>query len=1012
MREHETDQGMDSERIGSPSSQWKSLEERTLGSAPKEQRFNPFSNDFLSRREFLEWSSAMVAVLGATSCTRQAPEQMIPYTKTPEGMIPGKPNFYSSAFSVSGMAAGVLVESHMGRPTKIEGNPDHPASLGASDSFQQASILSLYDPDRSQLLKGERGVGFWNEFSSQIRKIIESHREKQGEGLRILTETVISPTLGGLLQSLLAKYPKATWHQFETVNRDSEIRGLSLAIGKVASPRYDFKQAKLIVSFDSDFLGEPASMAYARGFAEARSVASSASDSKLKQEIARFFSVESSPTITGAMADHRMSAAPHEIERLALSIAHALDIPIAEGVQGLSPELQKWANWVVADAKNYRGSCLFVAGRYQSPIVHAVTAALNSRFGTLGKTVSYLEPVEVQPVVQEESFQDLVDAITEGKVRTLVILGGNPAFSALSNTGFENGLAKVPNRIHCGPYIDETAELCNWHVPESHVLEQWGDVRCVDGSVSLVQPLIDPIYGGKSHIEVVAALLGIEKSGMELVRENWKKKISGDFDAAWTKALRDGVVAGASLSTVTPSLQSSQNWRASSLPPKGKGSVSVFFRPDPTIWDGRFANNGWLQELPKPLTKLTWDNAVHLSPGLAAQLGISNRDLVEVSIGEQKVQGGAWIQPGHCADSVTLHLGYGRRKTGRIGKGTGFNANVLRRNQEPWTRTGAAVRKVGGHTELSCTQSHHDMEGRELVRHASLSEFVKNPGFAKDHHHGPKALHGVDVGTAGGENAPLAEAQYQWGMVIDLSSCTGCNACVVACQAENNVPVVGKVEVGRGREMHWLRIDRYYEGAPENPDVHFQPVACMHCETAPCEVVCPVGATVHDNEGLNNMVYNRCVGTKYCSNNCPYKVRRFNFLEYADMQTPVIKMARNPDVTVRSEGVMEKCTYCIQRINLGRQSAKVEGRRMEDGEVQTACQSACPSRAISFGSVSDPNSRVSKLKSSPLNYDLLGVLNTKPRTTYLGKVKNPATPTVSKDHGHGSHGNDKTERPS
>jgi len=978
---------------------WKSLEEKaaiTAGGAPKadsHDRFNPFSNDFLSRREFLEWSGGMAAVLGAAGCTRQPNEKMIPYTKAPERVIPGKPLFYASAMSLGGGSLGLLVESHMGRPTKIEGNPEHPTSMGATDPFAQASVMGMYDPDRSKVLIQNGQVTFWGNFSTQIAALMAMHRAKKGQGLRILTENVISPSLGAAIGELLKTMPEAAWHQYEPINRDNEIDGLKQAFGKSVTPWYDLKAAKVLVSFDSDLFGDLSGVRYSRDFAEGRAIATG------KKDLNRFYALESQPTVTGSIADHRMPARVGDIESMAAALAQKLGLGVS-GKPELNPEQRKWVDAIAEDVQANKGQSLFIAGRWQSPAVHSIAHALNASLGNTGKTVRYLPTIEIRADKNSDSIKSLVSAMGSDQVETLVILGGNPVFDAPADLGFVNALEKVKTRIHSGLYLDETGSKCQWHIPEAHYLESWSDLRAHNGVSTIVQPTIAPLYGGKTHLEVIAAIAGKgDKSSYDLVREYWKSQLGGDFETNWRKAVQDGVVEKSAGGGESVAVQGAANWKWT----PNTGELDIQFRPDASVWDGRFANNGWLQETPRPLTKLTWDNAAVMSPNTATKYGLKNEMLVDLQVGEDKVRVPVWIQPGHCADAVTLHLGYGRRMAGRIGNQVGVDVYPLRPSTATWLRPGATIKATGSTYALACTQSHQNMEGREIVRHATLATFLGNPTFAQHHEHLPKNVQGLDVGTAGGEYAPKAEADYQWGMVVNLGSCTGCNACVVACQAENNIPIVGKTEVTRGREMNWLRIDRYYEGDGENPVAHHQPVACVHCETAPCEVVCPVGATVHDNEGLNNMVYNRCVGTKYCSNNCPYKVRHFNFFEYSDMTTPQLKLGRNPDVTVRSRGVMEKCTYCVQRISAARIEAKSENRKIRDGEVKTACQTACPTQSIVFGDISDPNSQVSKLKEASLNYSLLGELNTKPRTTYLAKVSNPNPKLEAKQPEQGAH---------
>ena len=959
-------------------SQWRTIEERDGGVAA-EKRFNPFNNEFLSRREFMEWTSGMVAVIGASACTRMPDQKMIPYTKQPERVIPGQALFYATSMTMNGRAIGLLVESHMGRPTKIEGNPEHPASLGTSDAYAQASVLSLYDPDRSQALVSQGNLAYWAGFSAHIQNLVKAHSARKGEGLRLLTESVVSPTLAAQIQDLLKAYPSAQWHQYEPVNRDNEREGALMAFGDDATPVYDFTQAKVVVSLDSDFLAEPACPRYARDFSVGRRPGTG--------EMNRLYAVEPMPSITGAKADHKLVARASEIDAVALALASACGVTVANP-PSLPPAAAKWVRAAAEDLKATNGACAVVAGRWQSPLVHALTAALNVRLKSVGRAVKFTAPVEASPTNQTESIKRLAADMKAGKVETLILLGGNPVYNAPADTEFAAALEKVKNRIHCGLYLDETASACNYHIPQAHYLESWSDARSYDGSAGLVQPLIAPLYGGKSHHEVLAALMGSTASGYDTVRAYWKTKATGDFEKFWTRALNDGFIPSSASAAKSVSLRGESGW-ARLGKTSSADSMELVLRPDPTVFDGSVANNGWMQEVSKPLTKLTWDNAACMSPTTAKRLGLKNEMVIKVVAGNKSVEAAVWVTPGHADNSTTITLGYGRTKAGRIGNGAGVNVYPLRASAHLWHYSGADIVKTGNTYPLSTTQDHGSMENRPIVRTATFEEHKQHPHWAHLHEHIPPALEGKNVGTAGGEHSPDAPADYQWGMAINLSSCTGCNACVVACQAENNIPVVGKLEVSRGREMSWIRMDRYYSGDLANPDTHFQPVACVQCETAPCEVVCPVGATVHDNEGLNNMVYNRCVGTKYCSNNCPYKARRFNFYQYTKTITPSTKMVQNPNVTVRNRGVMEKCTYCVQRISSARITAKNEKRKILDGEIKTACQSACPSQAIFFGNIADPESLVSKIKAEPQNYGLLEELNTRPRTTYLGKVVNP-----------------------
>jgi MoCo/4Fe-4S cofactor protein with predicted Tat translocation signal len=967
--------------------------------------------DGVSRRDFLRLMGASLALAGLNAC-RAAPidEKIVPYVNQPEEIVPGKPLFFATAFPLGGIGTGVLVESHEGRPTKIEGNPNHPASLGSTDAFAQASILTLYDPDRSQVVRNAGRISTWSAFLTAVNDDLEAERVVGGGGLRILTETVTSLTLANQLRQLLAKFPGAKWHQYEPINRDNVHAGDRLAFGTDLNTIYRFDNADVILSLDADFLfNGPGNVRYARDFTDKRRVRQG------KIGMNRLYTIETTPSVTGSMADHRFALRPSEVSNFAAAIAAKLGVSARSTRDA---ETFSWIDPLVRDLQKHRGSSLVVAGGQQPAGVHALAHAMNQALGNVGKTVIYTDPIEASPVDQLASLRELVKDMQSGAVRILLMLGGNPVYTAPVDFGFAEQLSKVPLRVHSSLYQDETSAYCHWHVPETHYLETWSDARAYDGTVTIMQPLIAPLYEGKSSHEIVAALLGGGgESSYDIVRNYWKgQKISGDFEIFWRTSLHDGVVAETTFKPKAVKLKPLANFDVSrgsstSLPetrtptpgnsqpetrdarPETRNSLEISFQPDPTIFDGRFANNGWLQELPKPLTKLTWDNAALVSPKTAQRLGLSYQvgttggehgrvfsDVIELRYEGRILRAPAWIVPGHADESVTVHLGYGRTRAGKVGNGTGFNVYALRTAKAPSYGTGLEIRKVGTQYTLACTQFHHSIEGRNLVRAATLEEYRKDPNFVhQEEPHEREASLYPDFKYEG----------YAWGMAIDVNACIGCNACVVACQAENNIPVVGKTEVTRGREMHWLRIDRYYKGRPENPETYHQPVPCMHCENAPCELVCPVGATNHSHEGLNDMVYNRCVGTRYCSNNCPYKVRRFNFFQYADFETPSLKPMRNPNVTVRSRGVMEKCTYCVQRINAAKINAEKENRPVRDGEIQTACQAACPTQAIVFGDINNRESVVAKLKSDPLNYGLLTELNTKPRTTYLAKLKNP-----------------------
>jgi molybdopterin-containing oxidoreductase family iron-sulfur binding subunit len=999
---------------------WRSLEELADTPAFQElmRREFPDQADIwphsLSRRQFLTLMGASLALAGLSGCSvRPAPVgKIVPYVRAPEELVPGKPLFYATAMTLGGAGVGLLVESHQGRPTKIEGNPEHPASRGATDLYHQASVLTLYDPDRSQTVTHLGRTSTWDEALNALRPALAKHRTRRGAGLRLLTETVVSPTLGRQLEDLLKAHPELKWHQYEPIHRDAAYRAATLAFGKPVNAVYDFRKAKVVLSFDADFLTcGPGNLHYVRDFISRRQVRTSEADAK-KAEMNRLYVVETAVTSTGAKADHRLALRASEIESLARAVAAKLGIQSA----GASTTHDQWAGAVAQDLEKNRGRCLVLAGDRQPPAVHLLAHALNDRLGNVGHTVMYTAPIEVRPVDQTQSLRDLVDDMDQGRVETLVILGGNPVFTAPADFRFQERIQNVPLRVHLSLYQDETSRLCHWHLPETHYLEAWSDTRAFDGTASIVQPLIAPLYHGRSAHELVAVFTDqLRVPGYEIVRRTWRQhweghKTEGDFEQFWQTAVHDGVVAGTRSETKSVSLKEGWEKHLQSGGSSGAaaGSYELAFQPDPTIYDGRFANNAWLQELPKPVSKLTWDNAVLMSPATAKALGVTLGSyahggehggyvmpVVELRVGDQVMRGPAWIVPGHADGSITVYLGYGRENAGRVGgvpgHSVGFNAYPLRTADRPWLVPGVEIQKTSATYTIACTQAHQLMENRACVRSARLAEYHDKPRFAsekekKDEH---------DLTEAARKPLtmyrPYLYPERKWGMVIDLTACTGCKACVVACQAENNIPVVGKDQVLAGREMHWLRIDRYNTGPYEKPaEYYFQPVPCMHCENAPCEYVCPVEATVHSADGLNDMIYQRCVGTRFCSNNCPYKVRRFNFFFYADYATRSLRQQYNPDVTVRSRGVMEKCSYCVQRIRHAEINAQKENRPVFDGEILTACQAACPAEAIVFGDLNDPKSKVKAWKDSPLNYGLLADLNTEPRTTYLAALRNPS----------------------
>jgi molybdopterin-containing oxidoreductase family iron-sulfur binding subunit len=969
---------------------WRSLEELAGGAEFQEMMHREFPKgasewlDSVSRRGFLKLMGASLAMAGMTACTKQPLEPIVPYVRQPEEVIPGRPLFFATAFTLSGYASPILVESHMYRPTKIEGNDKHPASLGGTDVFTQASILEMYDPDRSQTITYLGDVRTWEDFVRIIRGALNAQKAVQGAGIGVLTRTTSSPTFADQMRSLLKLYPQAKWHVYEPVNRDNMLEGAKVAFGQPVETQYKLENADVILSLDADFLyaGFPGSTRYIRDFAKRRNPDSAS--------MSRLYVVESTMSSTGAKADHRLSLRAGEMEAFAGALPGVFGIDSGIAISGLKSEQAKFLGAIAEDLQAHPGSGLVIAGDRQPPVVHGLCHAINEILGNVGRTVVYTDPVDANPINQTESLKELVADMRAGKVDLLVILGGNPAYDAPADFGFADALknSNIPLRLHLGLYNDETAELCHWHVNEAHYLEAWGDTRAYDGTVSIVQPLIAPLYGGKSAYELVALLAGqSDASGHDLVQAYWRKQhVGADFDAFWRKSLHDGWIEGTAFAPKQVTLiKTKLAAAANAYEKRDEKGIEVNFRCDPSIYDGRFANNGWLQELPKPMNKLTWDNPVLIGPAMADRMGLKTEDLIELELNGKKVTAPVWIQAGHADNSVTVFLGYGRRRAGRVGTGAGFDMYPLRSSAAPCFTMGVNIAKVGGTYKLASTQGYQTLDtpvgARPLVRTASLEEYHRDPSFARQEE--PPAELTLY------KPYPYPSEAYAWGMAIDMNSCVGCNNCIVACQSENNIPVVGKEQCLIGRHMHWIRVDTYYQGDRDNPKAYLQPVPCMHCENAPCEVVCPVGATVHSTEGLNEMVYNRCVGTRYCSNNCPYKVRRFNFLLFQDWDTPQYKMMRNPDVSVRSRGVMEKCTYCVQRINQHRIDAEREDGKIQDGELQTACQQSCPAHAIIFGNINDPKSRVSKLKAQARNYSLLAELNTRPRTTYLAEIPNP-----------------------
>ena len=1020
-----------SQSIGNPAQVWRSLDEAgadartddaTHSHSHDHDHPHPHPHDHshphpaadltslpVERRGFLRFLSALPAAAAAGCGFQQPAERILPYAKMPEQGASGDPLYFATTFSFSGRSCGVLAESHNGRPTKIEGNPKHPASLGSTDAFAQASVLSLYDPERSQSVRHRGEIASWEKFLEDLRAALPAGYT--GAGLRILTETVTSPTTARLLRELAARYPESRRHQYEPTHGDEAFAAQQVTFGRAVQPVYNFDQADVVVSLDCDFLTSlDGGVRYARDFMKGRDLTDG------RRRMNRLYMAESSVSSTGTVADHRLPLWPSGLTQLSAFIGERFGQPVSDQFVDPPPpptsDAGAWLEAVVADLQASRGTGLVIAGDRMPSEIHQFAYRWNEALGNVGTTVRYIDPIEDVPADHGVSLAELCGDIEAGRVQILLIVGGNPVYTAPPELEFAQRLKQVPRlTAHWSPYFDETSQRCQWHVPAAHFLESWGDARTYDGTASPIQPLIAPLFGGKTADEFLFAATGsATMSGYELVRETWRAAHPDGFDAYWHAALADGVFAGTAAASISavPS-GASVDFRGIFRLTRGirNTNIEAVFAPDPTVWDGRFYGNSWLQELPKPWTRLTWSNAALISPATAAALSIENEQIIEVVRGDdQKIKATAWLTPGHAAECVTLHLGYGREIGAAADSPLGFNAYALRTARQLsgiiWQPL-VKITPTDKSRKLACTQDHPSVEGRDIVRTLPLTQYLEHG--AKPHSSTPHgATEGHDSHGAHGHPTLYPDWEYKgaaWGMTIDLAKCLDCGSCVVACQAENNIPSVGETQVLNGREMHWLRIDRYFAGEPENPDVLLQPMMCQHCEHAPCEVVCPVAATTHSSEGLNEMTYNRCVGTRYCSNNCPYKVRRFNFLEFNGDLSPLEKLRPNPDVTMRSRGVMEKCTYCVQRINGARIQASIDAAhsgnplQIADGKVVTACQAACPSQAIVFGDVNDPKSRVAHTKADPRNYGVLEELGTRPRTTYLSHVSNP-NPTLAK----------------
>ncbi|BCM89230.1 menaquinone reductase, iron-sulfur cluster-binding subunit [Abditibacteriota bacterium] len=1064
----------------------------------------------LPRRDFVKLMGAALALAGLSGCAFQPQEKIVPFVKAPEESVAGIPLYYATAMPFMGYALGLLAEATEGRPTKVEGNPDHPISRGKTDVWAQASILDMYDPDRSAEVRLAGAPSSWSDFAGVLNTEFQKAQINGGAGIALLTGTITAPSTLSLIAELKTALPNMKWVSYETINRDNVRQGAITAFGKDVHTLYHFERAKVIVSLDCDFLlEEPGHVAHAREFIAGRRMTDEKTGKKKEwatdEEINRLYVIESTPTITGAQADHRFPVKAAQVDGIARALAAAVGVG---GVSGtVDAATQKWVSIIAADLTKNRGRVLVCAGAHQPPAVHAIAHAINATLGSVGASspVSYHEPIEGNPILHEAGLRELIADMNAGKVKTAIIIDTNPAYSSPAALGFEKALMKVPLKFHMGPYNNETSVLCDWHTPMAHYLESWGDARAIDGTVSIIQPIIRPLYeAAHTPNELFSSMLGRENvSDYDIVRGYYQQQLTRTaatrlqegqtnlaFDRQWQRIVHQGLIDG----TQAPAIGVTLKPLALPAPIAVGSGMEVNFRPDPSIWDGRYTNNAWLQELPKAYSRITWDNAIFVSPGTALEKKWSTEQEVTLTVGGQSVTGAIFMLPGQPDNVVTVHLGFGRREVGKIGKGTGFDANVLRPADGSWFAAidEKAIQPTGGTYRIATTTQHNliapkgketkwqdgswmvsndaktklinnvlspetselDMDGtqgRDVVRVGTFEEFKQgklptsihdkigvplayplNPpefraqmteALAKAGEH-PERLQGnrelegnpsffprasdylaltpyrdasverdaeAQAAAIGPDGKPKRNGvTQQWGMSVDLQSCIGCNACVIACQSENNSATVGKDQVLMGREMHWMRIDMYHRGSFENPESYVEPMFCQHCEKAPCAPVCPFNAVMETPEGINEQVYNRCVGTKYCENNCPYKVRRFNFLQYSDQQTPVIELMANPNVTVRSRGVMEKCTFCVQRVNAAKWQATKEGNRdVADGEIVTACQQVCPTDALWFGDINDPHSKVSNLKRGPFTFGLLTEYNTMPRVTYMARFKNP-----------------------
>lgn len=966
--------------------------------------------DAVGRRGFMSILGASMALMGAAGCRRPV-EKIVPYVKMPEDVTVGVPNFYATVYPRRGDAVGLLVETHEGRPTKVEGNPDHPSSFGATDALTQASILDLYDPDRSgKPTKGGNEVT-WAEVEKELTGKLKSLEADGGSRLRLLLQPTSSPSVLRLRGAILKRFPRARAHTYAAVSESSSREGTRLAFGAPLQPLVAYDRARVIVALDCDFLeGEPGSTRASRLFAMGRRLRSS------QDGMNRLYVVESTFTSTGTAADHRLRLPRSQVGRFAMALAAELaraGVDLGEvgaaaqrlaKADGLPPQ---WLKAVAKDLAAARGAAAVVVGSSQPAEIHALVHAMNQAFAAQGSggggVVRYVPVADGEEVDTSTDIKALADALRAGQVDTLLVLGGNPVYDAPADVAFAEALSHAPFSAHLATHRDETSAKCHWHLPKSHEYEAWGDQRALDGTLSVQQPLIAPLRETKSELEILAMVADLpERAGLPIVQATFRQSFASAIasEHEWRRVLSDGIVKGSNLEAATASLRATDVVQALEKRPvpaaPSKDALELVFSPCSRLFDGRYANNAWLQEIPESLTKIVWDNAALLSPKTAAELGVKNGDVLTVSRGNANVRIAAWVFPGQADNTVGLALGWGRTAAGRVGNGKGFDVYPVRTLDGLSFGAGAKVSVTGEKYRFSQTQEHNSMEGRPIARETTLMGYKAKPRFAEIQ--SPPPAKSLPLWTKNDYSKG-----HRWGMSIDLNACSGCNACVVACYAENNITPVGKDQVARGRELAWLRIDRYFVGEDENdPKVAWQPMMCQQCEEAPCENVCPVNATAHSPEGLNDMAYNRCIGTRYCANNCPYKVRRFNYLDFkSEFWSPTgvaalpvdppetVQMQYNPDVTVRMRGVMEKCTFCVQRIQRAKIKTKRQGRPVHDGEVTPACAQACSSGAIVFGDLNDPSSRVARISETDRRYKLLAEIGTAPRITYLGRVRNP-----------------------